>query len=275
MEPVVVWINGAFGVGKTTVSGALVREWDGAIMFDPERIGALLRPTIPRAWHTGDYQDFPLWRRLTVEAVSGLVTDYRRPVVVPMTLVKDACFREIIGGLRDGGVTVRHFALTASPATIRRRLLRRLVRPLSIPWALARVEQCCEVLGRPEFHEQIDTDGLSVTDVTARIRRRVAGSLQALGVGKLRAARERCRGAETQADGRAGGGVASVGVSRMSGRCPAACRSRRRARWSARPSARETGATSSGPGPRFAPRCCRSAGRSLRIAGRRPRTAAR
>ena len=172
IEPVVVWINGAFGVGKTSVARALVRQRDGAVLFDPEQIGALLRRTIPHERHTDDYQDFPLWRRLTMETVSGLVTEYRRPVVVPMTLTNDAYRQEIIGGLRGSGVEVFHFALTARPAAIKRRLLMRLVRAQPIRWAWARVERCCEALERPDFREHIATDNLSVSDVAARISSR-------------------------------------------------------------------------------------------------------
>ena len=179
MEPVVVWINGAFGVGKTSVAKALVREWDGAVLFDPEQVGALLRRTIPRDRHTDDYQDFPLWRRLTVETVSGLLADYRRPVVVPMTLTNDVYFQEIIDGLRDSGVEVFHFALTARPATIKRRLLMRLARAQPILWAWARVERCCEALDRPEFREQIATDNLSVSDIAARISSRLGDPVRA------------------------------------------------------------------------------------------------
>lgn len=173
MDPVVVWINGAFGVGKTAVARALVREWDGAVLFDPEPIGALLRRTIPREQHTDDYQDFPLWRRLTGETISGLLTDYGRPVVVPMTLTNDEYFTEIIGRLRAGGADVRHFALTARPATIKRRLLVRLMRPQPIRWAWVRVERCCKALDRPEFREHITTDNLSVRDIAARISSRL------------------------------------------------------------------------------------------------------
>ena len=50
MEPVVVWINGAFGVGKTSVARALVRQWDGAALFDPEGVGALLSRCRRRRW---------------------------------------------------------------------------------------------------------------------------------------------------------------------------------------------------------------------------------
>ena len=113
MEPVVVRINGAFGVGKTSVAKALVRQWDGAVLFDPEQIGALLRRTIPRDRHTDDYQDFPLWRRLTMETVSGLATECGRPIVVPMTLTNDA-YRQI-GRFRS----MRHVVI-AGTVTARR-----------------------------------------------------------------------------------------------------------------------------------------------------------
>jgi len=36
-EPLVVWINGAFGVGKTSVAEELVTLLPGAILFDPSR----------------------------------------------------------------------------------------------------------------------------------------------------------------------------------------------------------------------------------------------
>jgi ABC-type uncharacterized transport system fused permease/ATPase subunit len=40
---VLVWIDGAFGVGKTTVAKALARLWPVALTFDPEQLGFLLR----------------------------------------------------------------------------------------------------------------------------------------------------------------------------------------------------------------------------------------
>ena len=141
--PVVVWINGAFGVGKTTVAKELVRGWNGAVMFDPELLGRPLWSVIPRESHTNDFQDFPLWRRLTVEAISGLLTDYHRSIVVPMTLIDDGYFAEVVRGLRER-VQVFHFALTARPATVRRRLLTRIARPKSTRWALHRVDRCCD-----------------------------------------------------------------------------------------------------------------------------------
>jgi hypothetical protein len=39
-------------------------------------------------------------------------------VIVPVTIVGDGYFDEIIGGLRLSGVDVRHYCLIASPETL-------------------------------------------------------------------------------------------------------------------------------------------------------------
>jgi hypothetical protein len=64
-----VIINGAFGVGKTTVVAILRRRFPGSTVFDPERIGYVLQrlPTfVPfSARRLDDYQDSAFWRFIT------------------------------------------------------------------------------------------------------------------------------------------------------------------------------------------------------------------
>src|SRR5260221_8107864 len=87
-RPPVIWINGAFGAGKTTVARALTSRLPGAIMFDPEAVGLMLRQTIPAGLRaTADFQDIPLWRRLTDDTIGGLLEQYQRPLVGAMTVV--------------------------------------------------------------------------------------------------------------------------------------------------------------------------------------------
>ncbi len=175
----VIWINGAFGAGKTTVAKRLRAEWPEATLFDPEKLARLIRNATPRQHRPNDYQDSPLWRRLTVQAISGL-SHVSKTVIVPMTLVNERYFDETIGVLRESGVDVHHFALTASPATLRRRLLKRqltrFTHPRSTRWALNRVDRCCTSLAGETFREQIVTDGLSVDGVVTRITSRVDAS---------------------------------------------------------------------------------------------------
>ena len=174
----VVWINGAFGAGKSTVANRLAAAIPDALVFDPEPLARLIRNATPPSRRPSDYQDSALWRHLTVEAVLGLASA-GDVVIVPMTVIDEGYFADMVGVLRTSDVPVHHFSLTASPATIRRRLLKRqvtrLVHPGSTRWALDRVERCCEALAGSTFREQIDTDALTATDVVDRILKRIAG----------------------------------------------------------------------------------------------------
>ena len=166
----VIWLNGAFGVGKTTVARALAAELADALIVDPEDIGRMLRKVVPAAVRTSDFQDIPSWRRLTVATIESIRCDHPGPLVVPMTLVNPAYFDETVGRLRRSGVTVHHFTLVASPKTIRGRLLRRLSVPWATWWALRRVHPCTSMLQSPRFATHVDTENRSVPDVVAAIR---------------------------------------------------------------------------------------------------------
>ena len=170
----VIWINGAFGAGKTRVSRRIAAVRPDALLFDPEQIGFLLRRLLPVAG-LSDFQDRPLWRALTLRLLAEAEALATGPVVVPMTLINPAYFDEIVGGLRRSGVDLRHFTLTASPATIRRRLRRRLGWPASRRWALARVEPCVAALADPRFAVHVDTDGRKVAEIAADILAQVGG----------------------------------------------------------------------------------------------------
>ena len=170
--PDVIWVNGAFGVGKTTVAELLVERIDGATLVDPERVGEMLRELVPAAGQTADFQDMPLWRSLTREAIGGLVNDGRGPLVIPMTIVRLDYFDEIVGALQRSGVEVRHFTLLAPAETILSRLAAR--DGDGTPWARGRVADCVASLADPQFAEHIDTNARGPAEIAADIVGRLA-----------------------------------------------------------------------------------------------------
>ena len=104
-----MWINGAFGAGKTQTAHELHRRVDGSRIADPELLGFALHETLPPAAR-GDFQDLPQWRTGVVATLRDAEAAHDGPVIVPMTLVRDDYFDEIVGQLRASGVDVRHYA---------------------------------------------------------------------------------------------------------------------------------------------------------------------
>jgi predicted kinase len=120
LPPVIVWINGAFGSGKSTTAGLVVDMLDGAKLFDPEYVGYMLMPFVQSP--TGDFQDLPLWRHLVVETMSGLAQQYPHPWVAPMSLINPAYRADILGGIRGRGVEVFEFVLAVPEEQLRARI---------------------------------------------------------------------------------------------------------------------------------------------------------
>jgi adenylylsulfate kinase-like enzyme len=118
---VVIWINGAFGAGKTTLAQELHGRLPDSMLFDPESVGSILRDCFPAA-ASDDFQDLPAWRKLTAQFVLTLREEYGRPVIVPMTVVEPEYRREIFGAITAAGEPVLHIFLEASAEELRRRI---------------------------------------------------------------------------------------------------------------------------------------------------------
>ncbi|MCV7421727.1 AAA family ATPase [Mycobacterium yunnanensis] len=169
-----VWINGAFGAGKTHTAHELHRRLDGSRVSDPELLGFALQKMLPAAAR-GDFQDLPQWRTAGAATLRDADAASGGPVIVPMTLVRDDYFDEIIGGLRADGVDVRHYALLASPETLRRRLRARLAYVggrlvgRDETWAMRQIDRCVAALSDARYATHVPTDDRSVDEVVETI----------------------------------------------------------------------------------------------------------
>ncbi len=167
----IVMLNGSFGVGKTSTARALVERLPGAIVFDPELVGSMVR-AITEGIRSGpedtdDYQDIALWRSLTVETARQLYRRYARPLIVPMTLANPAYLDEIRGGFARITPRLRHFCLVAPLETVHARLRERGEAEGS--WAFGKAAQYVSVLGAPPFREHVDTVGRSPAEIAEHI----------------------------------------------------------------------------------------------------------
>ncbi|MGC5567307.1 NUDIX domain-containing protein [Streptomyces sp. FR-108] len=139
---IVVWINGAFGAGKTTTARELIDLIPNSTLFDPELIGTGLAQLLPakRLAEVGDFQDLPIWRRLVVDTAAAMLSELGGVLVVPMTLLRQEYRDEIFGGLASRRIAVRHVVLAPAETILRERIAGREVPP-DLPDGEIRVRQ--------------------------------------------------------------------------------------------------------------------------------------
>jgi hypothetical protein len=167
----ILWINGAFGSGKTQTAFEINRRLENSYVYDPENIGYFLRRNMPGEIVRGDFQDQVLWRTFNYEIIKNISAKYGGHIIIPMTLHNKNYYEEIIGKLLREGIGIDHYILGASRETILRRLSKRLEKKDS--WAAGQIDAC--INGFKELREHcvyLDTDDLSIGEVAESIAQR-------------------------------------------------------------------------------------------------------
>lgn len=160
----IIWINGSFGVGKTSTAELLKNEFDNSIIYDPEEIGVFLSNMFNH--EKDDFQDYELWRILNSDILKYLCSIHEI-VIVPMTITNIDYYQEIIKGLETSGIKIEHFILSASKEKIISRLDSR---GNSTEWAYNQVDKCIKAFESNKFRcKKINTDDMNVYDVVKNI----------------------------------------------------------------------------------------------------------
>ena len=166
----IIWINGAFGSGKTTAAFELRRRIKNSCVYDPENAGYFIRENSPDILKKGDFQDFELWREINYKMLKLMSENYTGLIIAPMTLVNPEYYEDIIGKLRDDGIEVRHFILYASKETIVKHLkFRSFGRIKNESFAVQAIDRCMDSFDNYITEEKIFTDGKSPDDIVAEI----------------------------------------------------------------------------------------------------------
>lgn len=119
---VIIWLNGPFGAGKTTVANRPLAFEPTLLLFDTESIGHLLQSALGRRKPVADFQDWSAWRRLVVSTLGALSEETSADLLVPQTVIVERYWTEILGGLRSTGHVVLPFTLDVDPQEHERRI---------------------------------------------------------------------------------------------------------------------------------------------------------
>ncbi|MFJ9949470.1 AAA family ATPase [Kitasatospora sp. NPDC091207] len=174
VQQVIVFVNGPFGVGKSTTVRILADDLPEALVIDPEKVGHMLWAQLPQRLRTEEFELEPVWPALTRCLIDESSRAYNRTLLVPMTIARTAVLAQIVGPLRKQGHDVQHFTLLADAATIRDRLRARGEGPDEwgeLSWEGLQVERCIAALSEPVFATHLETGNRNPRAVADEILR--------------------------------------------------------------------------------------------------------
>jgi len=172
----ILWINGAFGSGKTTTAFELRRRIKNpkSFIYDPENAGYFMWKNSANILKKGDFQDYELWREMNYKMLKLISENFDGIIVVPMTLVNPQYYKEIIGKLTDDGIEIRHFILYAGKETILKRLSKREFKSIKKlnkenGFGVNSIDRCIDFFDNHIKDEKIITDNKNIDDIVAEI----------------------------------------------------------------------------------------------------------
>lgn len=162
----ILWLNGAFGSGKTQTAYELCRGLSGSYVYDPENLGFWIRDNIPKGMRKSDFQDYPVWRELNGRMLRYLVERHEGHLIVPMTITNEGYYREIAKCLPER-YPIKRVILYASRETLLKRLASRLEGRKS--WAAQQIDRCISAFDMDEAQTKIYTEHLKIRQVAEAV----------------------------------------------------------------------------------------------------------
>ena len=165
----VIWISGAYGVGKSSLASALKNKMNNALIFDAEEVGNAVRDSYPNVPYGYIFEDYTLWGEFCFKLIKDVHNKFQKDIIVPMTLVRKDSYK-IIKNLRKAGIDVKFYILEASYQSIHARILAR------------GEEEGCWCMENIEFSRReasklngmhINTDNISIDDIASAVLKEI------------------------------------------------------------------------------------------------------
>ncbi|WP_157124893.1 TniQ family protein [Nocardia pseudovaccinii] len=168
LDPMIIWLNGTFGAGKTTTARELTTLLPESRIFDTEEVGLMLRHVLATET-VRDFQDWQPWRGLVVAAATQILDYVGGTLIIPQSVLVHRYWHEIRTGLENARVPLHHFVLHAEHDE----LLRRIETDPTKPNSSWRFERLDDYNAARSWHNQeahiIDTTDLQPRQVAKLI----------------------------------------------------------------------------------------------------------
>lgn len=160
----ILWINGAFGSGKSSVAEELNKNIEKSFVYDPEQVGYFLWDNFPKELkRKGNFQHLPIWREMNYKILKHIDSNYDGVIISPQTIYTKQYYDEIIGKLIKDNVEVKHLVLSATKQTIIKRLISRGEAPNS--WPEQHIDKCLKAFNTDIKGLIIDTENKNIMEI--------------------------------------------------------------------------------------------------------------
>ena len=174
----IVWIDGPYGVGKSTLAEKLQELEPHSFLFDAEEVGNAVRENTPRELFCGYiFENYPLWFDFCVELLKDISRRYDGTIYVPMTLILPDSFGKFARPLRRAGIEIEHILLESSHEIVRDRILQRGEDEGC--WCMEQIDLCLERQRRFENVIRIPSFGQSPEELAAVVQAALVGGAKA------------------------------------------------------------------------------------------------
>jgi predicted kinase len=168
---VIIWLNGTFGVGKTSTAQRLAAMVPDSRVFDPETVGQMLRGALTDR-PVGDFQDWAAWRPLVAASLTEIARMTGQHIIAPQTVLKREYFDQILTQLRAADLDTFHVLLDAADAVLRNRIE---TSDEAREWRLTHLDEYQDA--RPWMTEAADFVVDTAASTPPQIARRIFGAL--------------------------------------------------------------------------------------------------
>jgi AAA domain len=168
---VIIWLNGTFGVGKSSTAERLAALVPGSRVLDPDSVGQMLRVNLGDL-PVSDFQDWAAWRPLVAATLIEVARMTGEHVIAPMTVLNREYLEEIFELVRAAELDVFHAVLDASDTVLRSRIE---LTEDGREWRLAHLDDYGQARGWMTAGADFVTDTAASTP--AQIARRIFAAL--------------------------------------------------------------------------------------------------